>query len=92
LAFLPICHCQAGGIGAQAQSQPDPISRGIRPNSKHRVDVTPAKRGKGSTRHENEDKTPEQGHRRHDLGKAWKAAEAGGFNRKSGVLNHIEVG
>jgi hypothetical protein len=62
------------------------------PNSKHRVDVTPAKRGKGSTRHENEDKTPEQGHRRHDLGKAWKAAEAGGFNRKSGVLNHIEVG
>ena len=33
------------------------------PNSKHRVDVTPAKRGKGSTHHENEDKTPEQRHR-----------------------------
>ncbi len=32
------------------------------PNSKHRVDVTPAKRGKGRTRQENEDKTPEQHH------------------------------
>ena len=30
------------------------------PNSKHRVDVTPAKRGKGHARKENEDKTPEQ--------------------------------
>jgi ribosomal protein S27E len=33
------------------------------PNSKHRVDVTPAKRGKGSKHHENEDKTPEQRHK-----------------------------
>jgi hypothetical protein len=32
------------------------------PNSKHRVDVTPAKRGKGRARQENEDKTPEQRH------------------------------
>ena len=32
------------------------------PNSKHRVDVTPAKRGKGCARQENEDKTPEQRH------------------------------
>jgi hypothetical protein len=40
------------------------------PNNKHRVDVTPAKRGKGSSRHENEDKTPEQRHRCHDLGTA----------------------
>ena len=32
------------------------------PNSNHRVDVTPAKRGKGSTHHENEDKTSEQRH------------------------------
>ena len=32
------------------------------PNSKHRVDVTPAKRGKGCARKENEDKTPEQRH------------------------------
>ena len=32
------------------------------PNSKHRVEVTPAKRGKGRTRQENEDKTPEQRH------------------------------
>jgi uncharacterized protein with PIN domain len=30
------------------------------PNSKHRIDVTPAKRGKGCARKENEDKTPEQ--------------------------------
>ncbi len=30
------------------------------PNSKHRVDVTPAKRGKGRTHQKNEDKTPEQ--------------------------------
>jgi hypothetical protein len=40
------------------------------PNNKHRVDVAPAKRGKGSSRHENEDKTPEQRHRCHDLGTA----------------------
>jgi hypothetical protein len=32
------------------------------PNSKHRVDVTPAKRGKGRARKKNEDKTPEQRH------------------------------
>ncbi len=32
------------------------------PNSKHRVDVTPAKRGKGRARKKNEDKTPEQQH------------------------------
>jgi hypothetical protein len=32
------------------------------PNSKHRVDVTPAKRGKGCAQKENEDKTPEQHH------------------------------
>jgi len=32
-------------------------------NSKHRVDVTPAKRGKGRTRKENQDKPPEQRHR-----------------------------
>jgi hypothetical protein len=30
------------------------------PNSKHRVDVTPAKRSKGRARKKNEDKTPEQ--------------------------------
>jgi hypothetical protein len=30
------------------------------PNSKHRVAVTPGKRGKGRPRKENEDKTPEQ--------------------------------
>jgi len=35
-----------------------------RPNSKYRVDVTPAKRGRrGHTRQENEAKTPEQRHR-----------------------------
>jgi hypothetical protein len=33
------------------------------PNSKHRVDVTPAKRGKGSKPHENDDKTPQLRHR-----------------------------
>jgi hypothetical protein len=32
------------------------------PNSKHRVDVTPAKRGKGRAQKKNEDKTPEQRH------------------------------
>ena len=32
------------------------------PNSKHRVDVTPAKRGKGCARKENEEKIPEQRH------------------------------
>jgi len=32
------------------------------PNSKHRVDVTPAKRGKGCARKKIEDKTPEQHH------------------------------
>jgi hypothetical protein len=30
------------------------------PNSKHRIDVTPAKRGRGKASQENEDKTPEQ--------------------------------
>ncbi|ODB89173.1 transposase [Candidatus Thiodiazotropha endoloripes] len=30
------------------------------PNSKYRVDVTPAKRGKGSKPHESDDKTPQQ--------------------------------
>jgi len=33
------------------------------PNSKYRGDITPAKRGKGHARQENEDKTPEQRHR-----------------------------
>ena len=33
------------------------------PNSKNRVDVTPAKRGKGRTQQGNEDKTPEQQHK-----------------------------
>ena len=33
------------------------------PNSKHRVEVTPAKRGKGRTHQETEDKTPEQRHK-----------------------------
>ena len=32
------------------------------PNSKHRVEVTPAKRGKGRPHEENEDKTPAQRH------------------------------
>jgi uncharacterized protein with PIN domain len=32
----------------------------VAPNSKHRIDVTPAKHGKGCARKENEDKTPEQ--------------------------------
>jgi hypothetical protein len=32
------------------------------PNSKHRVDVTPAKRGKGRPHEEHEDKTSEQRH------------------------------
>ncbi len=32
------------------------------PNSKHRVDVTPAKRGKGRSHEEHADKTPEQRH------------------------------
>ena len=32
------------------------------PNSKHRVDVTPAKRGKGRPHEERKDKTPEQRH------------------------------
>jgi len=32
------------------------------PNSKHRVEVTPAKRGKGRPRQENEDKAPGQRH------------------------------
>jgi hypothetical protein len=40
------------------------------PNSKKRVDVTPAKRGKGRTRQGNGDKTPEQSH---DLGAAPEA-------------------
>jgi hypothetical protein len=31
----------------------------VAPNSKHRVDVTPAKRGKGRVRKENKDKTPD---------------------------------
>jgi hypothetical protein len=33
------------------------------PNSKYRVDVTPAKRGKGSKPHESDDKTPRQRHK-----------------------------
>ena len=33
------------------------------PNSKYRVDVTPAKRGKGRASQENENRTPEQRHR-----------------------------
>jgi ribosomal protein S27E len=33
------------------------------PNSKHRVEVTPAKLGKGCARKENEDQTPEQRHK-----------------------------
>jgi hypothetical protein len=33
------------------------------PNSKHRIHVTPAKRGKGRQRHEDEDMTPEHHHR-----------------------------
>ncbi len=33
------------------------------PNSKHRVDVTPAKRGKGRPHEQNEDKTPAQRHK-----------------------------
>ena len=33
------------------------------PNSKYRVEVTPAKRGKGRSHPEGEDKTPEQRHR-----------------------------
>ncbi len=32
------------------------------PNSKHRVEVTPAKRGKGAKHREDDDKTPEQRH------------------------------
>ena len=32
------------------------------PNSKYRLDVTPAKRGKGRPRHKDEDKHPEQRH------------------------------
>jgi hypothetical protein len=35
----------------------------VTPNSKHRVDVTLAKRGKGRPHEEHEDKTPEQRHR-----------------------------
>lgn len=35
----------------------------LAPNSKHRVEVTPAKRGKGSPHSKDEDKTPEQRHR-----------------------------
>jgi hypothetical protein len=35
----------------------------VAPNSKHRVDVTLAKRGKGRPHEEHEDKTPEQRHR-----------------------------
>jgi hypothetical protein len=33
------------------------------PNSKHRIHVTPAKRGKGRQHHEDEDMTPEHHHR-----------------------------
>ncbi|MBW9259757.1 MAG: hypothetical protein K1566_15515 [Candidatus Thiodiazotropha sp. (ex. Lucinisca nassula)] len=33
------------------------------PNSKHRVDVTPANRGKGSKHHESDDRTPQQRHK-----------------------------
>jgi hypothetical protein len=33
------------------------------PNSKYRVDVTPAKRGKGSKPHESDDKSPQQRHK-----------------------------
>jgi hypothetical protein len=33
------------------------------PNSKHRIHVTPAKRGKGRQRHEDRDMTPEHHHR-----------------------------
>jgi hypothetical protein len=32
-------------------------------NSKYRVDVTPAKRGKGSKPHESDDKSPQQRHK-----------------------------
>jgi hypothetical protein len=63
-AILPICHCQAGGAGAETPSEPDPVPHGVfAPNSKYRVDVTPTKRGKGCARQENEDKTPEQRHK-----------------------------
>ncbi len=34
----------------------------VTPNNKHRVDVTPGKRGKGRAHEEYEDKTPEQRH------------------------------
>lgn len=29
-AFLPNCHCQAGGAGAETESKPDPVPRRIR--------------------------------------------------------------
>jgi hypothetical protein len=35
----------------------------VAPNSRHRVDVTPAKRGKGTKYHESDGKTPQQRHR-----------------------------
>ncbi|MEJ2622279.1 MAG: transposase [Candidatus Thiodiazotropha sp.] len=38
-------------------------ARRIRANSKHRVDVTPAKRGKGSKPHESDSNTPQLRHR-----------------------------
>jgi hypothetical protein len=53
------------------------------PNSKHRVDVTPAKRGKGRARQENEDKTPEQRHQ----AMTWAQRLKRVFNMPQGTLS-----
>jgi hypothetical protein len=42
------------------------------PHSKHRVDVTPAKRGKGRVRKESEDQAPAQRHKAMTLGQGLK--------------------
>ena len=53
------------------------------PNSKHRIHVMPAKRGKGHQRHEDEDMTPEHHHR----AMTWAQCLKPVFNISQGTLS-----
>lgn len=35
--FLPICHCQAGGAGAESQGKPDPVQWDKAPEQCHQA-------------------------------------------------------
>ncbi|GHL78620.1 hypothetical protein ECZU34_63680 [Escherichia coli] len=59
--FEPLISLQGWPPGTEAQSQPNPLPRGVRTNSRHRALVTPAKRGRGNkVRVADEPATPAQ--------------------------------